>query len=273
MGAFQPSPVSLAQRRRGTRCTDNRLWKTAAYNRQPLINVKSTAVGDSSSPLSLLMSPSLESSSSYYYSTTPTIIADHQEAATTSFEPVLNLPAFSVFCFIAIVFGLLQFRIAAIGAAADRRTLALARLRKVKALQLSSASSLDSSSNNNNKSTITTTTSTINEQVQEALMGYKAAYDEVERLRTVIPGVARIVPPPGQERMNDNAMAAQQFLNITPDKEKLPNKQGGLPPLARGLSPLAIAVLLGVATLQVLLLGLFTMDSNTANMILDEVAR
>jgi len=194
------------------------------------------------------------------------------DAATTSFEPVLNVPALSVFLFIAIVFGFLQYRITAIGKAADRRTEALANLRQVRALQLSGGG--DEISTTSTKTTMTTaaatdeTTTTANkgnrmeERVRQATLEYEAAYNEVERLRTVIPGVARIIPPPAEssnrERMEENRLAAQQFLNVTLDDttEDVDHEEN------EGLSPVAIGVLAIIATSQILLLLLLlTVDT------------
>ena len=87
--------------------------------------------------------------------TTTTAAAQQQQ----SFEPVLNVPAFSVFLLVAVLFAALQWRLSAIGSAAEERTAALDRLRHVKAEQLSSPSNDDDGDGG----------------VQEALRAYEAA--------------------------------------------------------------------------------------------------
>lgn len=125
---------------------------------------------------------------------------------TTSFEPVLNVPALGAFLFIASIFVFLQWRIRSIEQASEQRTIALDQLRSIKAKALSAVGddAIDS------------------KEVDQAIELYRKAYYEVENLREVIPGV-RIVQPPSQstsrQRMDENRAAAQQFLGITPEKE------------------------------------------------------
>eukprot|EP00522_Entomoneis_paludosa_P014658 CAMPEP_0172446342 /NCGR_PEP_ID=MMETSP1065-20121228/5961_1 /TAXON_ID=265537 /ORGANISM="Amphiprora paludosa, Strain CCMP125" /LENGTH=299 /DNA_ID=CAMNT_0013197431 /DNA_START=44 /DNA_END=943 /DNA_ORIENTATION=+ len=208
---------------------------------------------------SFLESPALSQSTVSSSWTTLTVGEIHATVEpATSFEPVLNVPALSVFLFIAIVFGFLQYRIAAIGQAADRRTEALQKLRQVKSWQLAGARGDDVDE------------ATVQERVEQATLDYQIAYYEVERLRTVIPGVARIAPPPAdsnnRERTEENIMAAQQFLNVTLadfSEEELPSQESA------GLSPAAVAVLLTIATAQILLLVLLTMDNTPSMGLLD----
>lgn len=123
-----------------------------------------------------------------------------------TFEPVLNVPAFTVFLFIMSIFVLLQWRIRAIDNAALQRNIALQQLRTIKALELSDPT-LSNGTNNT---------------VQSALQEYQRAYDRMEELRTVLPGV-RIVSPPSSninsKQQQDHEVAAQQFLGIIPLKE------------------------------------------------------
>ena len=162
-------------------------------------------------------------------------------APSTTFEPVLNLPAFGAFFFIAIVFGFLQYRIAAIGKAAEKRTEALAYLRELKSLEIA-GKEIPSG------------------DIEKAKEEYKNALEDVERLRTVIPGFARIAPPPSEsenrERMEENVAAAKQFLDMDlsstlPPKEDFVEK--------RKLSPFLLGTLVVVGVSQVALLLLFVM--------------
>eukprot|EP00977_Amphora_coffeiformis_P023071 scaffold12163_cov176-Amphora_coffeaeformis.AAC.10 len=168
-------------------------------------------------------------------------VVDVTTSTTTNFEPVLNIPAFGSFFFIAVVFGFLQYRIAAIGAAAERRTAALVTLRELKSLEIAGK---DISA----------------QEMERAKDDYRTALEEVENLRTVIPGLARIAPPPSEsenrQRMEENVAAAKQFLDL--------DISSSLPPLgdkddkeAAGLSPLLVGILVAVGLSQIALLVLF----------------
>ena len=166
------------------------------------------------------------------------------EAART-FAPVLDVSALGSFLLVFVIFFFLQTRISAIGQAADLRVEALAELRDVKARQLSGDAT--------------------EEDVVRAIEKYRLAYEKVEDLRTVIPGVARIPPPPAdtlsRERMDENEVAAQQFLGIesqNPQKENSNEEE-------QGLSPAFLAVLGAVAISQIILLGFLSLDPMSAD--------
>jgi len=178
--------------------------------------------------------------------TTTTAVA----AATTSpaqyqqqqFEPVLNLPALSIFLLVAVLFVALQWRISAISTAAEARTVALDRLRQLKARQLAGGAAAENDEDS---------------QVQEAEEAYRAAYWKVEELRTVVPGV-RVVSPPSQSLnrrvMEENEAAAQQFLGIAPLEQEDNNSDDNK---EKTLSPVLTAVLAVIALSQIALLLLF----------------
>jgi hypothetical protein len=151
----------------------------------------------------------------------------------TEFAPVLNVPAFSVFLFIIVTYGALQWRINQIRQAADDRTIALQELRRLKKDELEGQ---------------TTTT-----DVEAATTRYRLAVEKVEDLRNVIPGVARIQPPPSP-RMDDNVAAAKQFLNM--DLEAFQSPPKNTPPLAGW----KLAILGLVALTQLGLLALLMED-------------
>jgi hypothetical protein len=172
---------------------------------------------------------------------------------TTEFEPILNVPALGSFLLILAIFSFLVQRTSAIEQAADERTRAVEQVRKLKSLALSGDATP--------------------EDVDQAIASYRDAYDKVEKLRYVIPGVARITPPPAgslsRKFMEENEMAAQQFLGIeseesitVSDKRENGDKQ-------TGLSPILIAVLAVVATSQIMLLGLLSSDPMSATELLD----
>ena len=139
-----------------------------------------------------------------------TSILDDSSSSITvvpTFEPILNVPAFTVFVFILSIFVLLQWRIRAIDQAAFQRNVALRQLRNLKALELSDP---------------TLSMGTNSTKVQTALQEYQRAYDNMEELRTILPGI-RIVSPPSSnfnsKQQEDHEIAAQQFLGIAPLKE------------------------------------------------------
>ena len=193
------------------------------------------------------------------------------------FAPVLNVPAFSVFVLVALLFVSLQWRVSAIGRAAEERTRALEWLRLVKTQQLTTGDSPRMQKNGNNDDNDN------DDVVQQAMQAYEGAYWKVERLRTVIPGMARLVPPPSQswnrQIMDENDAAAQQFLGIAPERED----QGSVnEDEQKELSPVLVAVLLAVALSQMALLVLFVasdpmmtnglqMEGYTGSTLLDEV--
>lgn len=161
------------------------------------------------------------------------------------FSPVLNVPALSSFSVIFCIFVLLQLRVRSIGRAADERTKALEELRRTKANELGGdASTAD---------------------VERALENYRRTYERVEDLRTVVPGLARIVPPPSQsmtrERMNDNDAAARQFLGVESDVPAQNNDENEEKSL-----PLPLALLLAVVAIsQIGVLLLLSVDPITSN--------
>ena len=158
------------------------------------------------------------------------------------FEPVLNVPALGTFLFISIVFTLLQIRTSQVETAVQERNKALANLRRIKSLELTEEFQ----------------TST----VEQALEEFELAVQKEERLRNVIPGVARIVSP---SALNDPAeqearAAAKQFLGKEYDigkeyvnAEGNVKDRGGDVTSGQLSSPAAIAVL---ATVSLSLLAL-----------------
>lgn len=140
---------------------------------------------------------------------------------------------------IVALFTLLQLRVRAIETAAIDRTTALEQLRDVKKRELDG---------------------TVKEsEVTEAFDRYRNAVLKVERLRTVIPGVARIVQPPSQaltlDRMDENVKAAKQFLDMdlgAPVSENDSEQPG----MSLGLK----IVLALVATVQIGTLLLLSLD-------------
>lgn len=159
-------------------------------------------------------------------------------AATTaddSFAPVLNVPAFCAFALIAVVFGILQYRVMQIQIAVDDRQVALEELRKVKAAQLGGSSE------------------GFDDIVEKATATYTEAYWRVERLRTVVPGIMRIRAPVENAL---NTRGAQQFLGIDPpvpeDEDEV--EEGSL------AAKISAAVLGFIALSQIGLLLLFATD-------------
>jgi hypothetical protein len=170
---------------------------------------------------------------------------------TTEFEPILNVPALGSFLLIFAIFSFLVQRTSAIEQAADERTRAVERVRKLKSLALRGDATP--------------------EEVDQAIQSYRDAYDKVETLRYVIPGVARITPPPAgslsRKSMEENEMAAQQFLGIEPEESNV--DKTGNENQQTGLSPILIAILAVVATSQIMLLGLLSSDPMSATELLD----
>lgn len=169
------------------------------------------------------------------------------------FEPILNLPALGSFLLIFAVFSFLVQRTSAIEKAAEDRTRAVEKVRKLKSLALSGDAA--------------------QEDVDRAIASYRDAYEKVEKLRYVIPGVARITPPPAgslsRKFMEENEMAARQFLGIEPEEASVVTGQSEDGSKGTGLSPILVAVLAVVAASQIILLGLLSSDPMSTKDLLD----
>jgi hypothetical protein len=188
------------------------------------------------------------------------------------FEPVLNLPAFGAFLFIAIVFGLLQIRTSQVEAIVQERNRTMANLRALKAQQVSGGG-------DNPADPVL---------LQAALDEFERAVQTEERLRNIIPGLVRIVPPSAANdaREQEARRAARQFLGRDYDIGKAESKEddlsnsssqsgsrggGGEDSVGRGLPSSAVAVLVVVFVSQLALLLFLSQDpmassSGTNNM-------
>jgi hypothetical protein len=143
------------------------------------------------------------SSSSSWIMMAPSSSLPPAPVVEPSFAPVLNGPAFVSFAIIAILFGLLQWRIRDIERAVVARRAALAILREAKARELSDGIGTGSVVGGDDES--------LSMMAQEALRNYRNAYEKVQELREIAPGV-RIRAPNIMDA--ENARAAQQFLGI-----------------------------------------------------------
>lgn len=176
------------------------------------------------------------------------------ETKATEFEPILNVPALGSFLLIFAVFSFLVQRTWAIEQATDSRTKAIERVRKLKSLELNGDAT--------------------QEDVDRAITSYRKAYEKVEKLRYVIPGIARITPPPAgslsRKFMQENEVAARQFLGIETDETSTvadPDESK-----ETGLSPALVAVLAFVAASQIVLLGFLSSDPMSTKDLLDVAA-
>lgn len=188
------------------------------------------------------------------------------------FEPIINFPAAISFLIIFIVFALLQLRINAVASAAKRRSFTLDALRKAESLQLSAS---DVGINSSERPT--------SKDVMDAKNEYEAALREELDLRTILPGV-RIVAPNDPKRQEEERAAAKRFLGW--DWEEFENERGdgssnyelmtnnnkknqgdSSEKAVDGLSNGAKLILLGVASMLILLLWTLSFDPMTADQI------
>jgi hypothetical protein len=146
----------------------------------------------------LLYSTSPVSSMSTATIIDPTTIAS-TITLTPTFEPILNIPAFTVFLFIMTIFILLQYRIRLIDTAANERNVALQQLRQMKVIQLSNPTNISI------------------QQINDTINEYERTYNRFESLRTILPNI-RIVSPPSsninQRLQEEHEIAAQKYLGI-----------------------------------------------------------
>jgi hypothetical protein len=187
-----------------------------------------------------------------------------ESSRMVEFEPVLNLPAFGTFLFIVVVFGLLQIRTSQVEAIVQERNRTMANLRALKAQQVSGGG-------DNPADPVV---------LQAALDEFERAVQTEERLRNIIPGVVRIVPPSAANdaREQEARRAARQFLGRDYDIGKAEAKEDELSnpsnnanrrggggggeegSVGRGLPPAAIAVLVIVFVSQLALLLFLSQD-------------
>jgi hypothetical protein len=114
-------------------------------------------------------------------------------AATTNFEPILDIPALGTFVLVALIFGALILRTSQVEASVQERNLALENLRAVKSKELIEDH--------------------VEAEVAEALRRYEDAVKKEEGLRDVIPGIVRIVPPSSADSKEEEArVIAKRFL-------------------------------------------------------------
>jgi hypothetical protein len=187
------------------------------------------------------------------------------DSTLPTFEPILNIPAFSVVLMIGTVVALFQIRIRAIEQASQQRTVALQHLRSIQVKSLSAVGE----------------DAIPSEDVQNAIEVYRQRYQEVEKLRQILPGV-RIIPPSQsntRRMMDDNEKAAQQFLGIVPtqydnDDDDQGNNDIGIDRKKKamgdkGLTTFQKVIIAFIVLSQCSLLFFLTLDPLTSNHVLD----
>ena len=199
-------------------------------------------------PLSdLLPSTNILSDATVTTSSTPTAAA-----ATTTFEPVLNIPALGSFVLIMTVFALLRFRVNAIEQAANARTAALVKLREIKSNELAQKATT--------------------EQVKAAVTVYERALIEEKKLRTIVPGI-RLRAPNSPQRSEGDRQAVRQFLNQQnllddddndDDESVQDDPPSSVPTVALGT---LLAFIFGS---QIMLFVFLSMDDATVNQVMTE---
>lgn len=144
-------------------------------------------------------------------------------SATTTFEPILNLPALVTFLFITVVFTALIVRTNQVENAVQERKQTLQALRVLKSKELAGDSQVTKS------------------QIDDVLFQYEQSVRKEESLRNILPGgILRIVPPSAGDTAEEEArVIAKQLLgqdfDIGIDKREPMNANRTLPPLAIGI--------------------------------------
>lgn len=165
------------------------------------------------------------------------VISDAATAAT-EFAPQTDWHALGTFLVIMLTSIWLVQRTNAVERAVMERDQALEEVRTWKSKQLQDGGSNDSSM--------------VTHQLNQALQEYERAVQQEEKLRNVIPGVVRIVPPTSGLASEQTAReAAKQFLgkdyDIGVDKSVKENPNGQLPAVS-----LAILAILGLVLTSLL---------------------
>lgn len=165
-----------------------------------------------------------------------------------------------------LVFLLLVRRTAAVERAVVEREAALELVRDLKSKALEGTLTSAAAVTTNTDGVATPNDSS--KRLNEALERYEAAVVQEERLRNIVPGVVRIVPPSSGTAAEENAQAAaRQFLGKdydigVPKQER--NPDGKLPMIALG-----ILAVLGVSLTG--LLFLLSVDPDTASSFLKDL--
>lgn len=168
--------------------------------------------------------------------------------ATTTFEPILNLPALVTFLLITSIFSALILRTNQVEQAVQERNIKLQRLRDIKSKELAGEDSITK------------------DDVQLVLLQYEQAVRNEEALRNVIPGVVRIVPPSaGDDKEEEASAIAKQMLGKdfdigVPKRER--TQSGQLSGVAVGALTLVAMLLMG----QFVFLGWMYINDPTSPM-------
>lgn len=189
--------------------------------------------------------------------------------AEQEFEPMVDWAALGTFLSIMLVFLTLIIRTNGVERAVLEREVALAEVRDLKSKALEGSSSGSNDSNEEQERLL-----------KDALTRFEEAVEKEERLRNLVPGVVRIVPPSASTEADRTARQnAKQFLGKDYDigsfyEDEVPTGQPATQLSQEngpGLPPAAIGVL---AVLGVSLTGLLfflSLDPMTSNSILDEL--
>ena len=161
------------------------------------------------------------------------VAVDDSVAPSVVFEPVLDTTAFATFLVISIVFAALIIRTQQVENVVQHRNQALERLRVVKSKELEGSDEIQE------------------QDVQKALKEYEDAVRKEEKLRNIIPGVVRIVPPSAADEKEEEArVVAKQFLgkdfDIGISKREEVESKGSILQTIASLAVLALFMLQGV---------------------------
>ena len=151
------------------------------------------------------------------------------------------------------IFGFLSYRTSQVEQAVIERNRAVENLRLVKSRELEGTAAAGDDNDG--------------EKIQQAIERFEKAIEKEDRLRTVIPGFARIVPPSnGNKKEEEARIAAKQFLGRDVNIGAPPRKETG----DGRLPTAAIIVLITLFVSQFALLVFLGLDSNTSGMMLDQ---
>ncbi|CAB9520921.1 expressed unknown protein [Seminavis robusta] len=229
-----------------------------------VVRHKRTKVG-SLVPARLLSLSSTELASSSSFWLADQVLSSSSTPSTTTFEPVLNVPALASFVLIMTMAFVLRQRVNSINDAAQARIAALEALRDRKSKEL------------NQEATT--------EEVQQAITAYQNALTAEESLRTLAPGI-RLRAPNNPLLSEMDQQAARQFLsnnnnnnnnNTTPllqellDNSNSNNNNEYDPPVE--FPPVALGALWTfVFGSQILLFLFLTMNDTVATEVFDSLA-
>jgi nitrate reductase NapE component len=160
------------------------------------------------------------------------VLAQNAGPTTTpvTFEPILSVPALVSFVFVSTILSALILRTNQVEQAVQNRNTMLYKVRDLKSKKLAGDASISKL------------------DVDSVLVQYEQAVRTEEALRTLVPGIVRIVPPSDANQKDEARAVAKQLLGKEYDigvQQREQDRYGQLPGVAIGVLVVIALLLVG----------------------------